>query len=360
MMKIKLLLLTFTIVSFSFSGCSKTIDIYALGSAHDIDGINTPGYWKNDVWINLSTLDDLDRSGTYCITVNNNNVYIGGYIKTEKSTWLPGYWFNDKWIELPRPEGYGKAAVDTIEIYNDDIYAAGFCYDGEGNRISGYWKNSVWQSLLPLHYDQVALNSFSILDGDLYWSGSPVGYFQATDSPGYYINTNWIDLSLPEQYTKGEVRSVQIENGDIYALGYCLDSSDKKVPGYWKDNIWLELPYPKSRDYVYVHKIALLNNDLYAVCNRGGYWKNGEWINITQDSEHSYINNIVIHEDEIYLSGHKTVNSGFIPSYWRNGLCTELESPIPGNDYSDIIHSFIVYEYFSNDLIQNISRSVSK
>lgn len=350
--------ITFGIISLMLCSCSKTIDTYALGSAHDIDGINTPGYWKNDTWINLPVLEDLDRSGTYCITVVDNNVYVGGYIMTETSTWLPGYWINSEWNELPRPKGYGKGAVDVIQIYDDDIYAAGFCYDDEGNRISGYWINTEWNSLLPEDHDRVALYSFVIYNSDFYWAGSPVGYFEATDSPGYFINKKWTDLTLPEKYNKGEVRSVQIENGNIYALGYCLDSFDNKVPGFWKNNRWQELPYPASGDYVYVNKIAFMDSDFYAVCNRGGYWKNTEWIPLPQDSDHSYINSIVIHDSDIFLSGHKSGGS-FVPCYWKNGFCTELESPVPGKEYSDILHSFTFYEYYTNNLIQTISERIT-
>ena len=72
---------------------------------------------------------------------------------------------------------------------------------------------------------------------------------------------------------------------NVYAGGWCNNSSDVGVPGYWKNGAWNGLPPLDATKDAWVFSLVVDGTDVYVggACYNSsdvevpGYWKNGTW-----------------------------------------------------------------------------------
>jgi len=168
--------------------------------------------------------------------------------------------------------------------------------------------------------------------------------------PGYWKNAAWVGLTpLPTLDTKGSsVTSLYISGSDVYAGGYCDDSSGKYVPGYWKNSTWVGLmpPHDASADWE-VGTLVVVGGSVYASAvadydtapdppvATNGYWKDGAWVTLPlpASSGGGLVDSLAVTAGgDIYAGGCSYTlgdmeSTTDLPGYWENGVWKGLTGP---------------------------------
>ena len=126
----------------------------------------------------------------------------------------------------------------------------------------------------------------------------------------------------------------------VYAGGTSKTSAGAVMPGYWKDGDWIELTPGYEGYTTCVRGIAVSGDDVYA----GGYcyssssplslepctWKNGVWDALPKQGDTSLANLLyclAVSDGDLYLGGMSRNASGnYIPGYWVEDGSTEPEA----------------------------------
>jgi hypothetical protein len=131
----------------TFSGLSdvnavflETGDVYSAGDRYE-NGISVAGYWKNAEWFPLATPQGIRNS---TVTAIQSGYAIGNYNNTD-GFWKPGYWRNDLFIELPN---YGlNNAANALYKLRFSAMIAGECEVSAGQNRAGYWLDGQWHRI---------------------------------------------------------------------------------------------------------------------------------------------------------------------------------------------------------------------
>ncbi|MBI9036188.1 MAG: hypothetical protein JEZ03_17140 [Bacteroidales bacterium] len=138
----------------------KDSTILIVGGSYDGKTI-FPCYWENNNKIMLGN----EPGYVSEIFVEDNNVYITGYLLQEDYSTKPCYWKNDSLILLPGNSGWAY----TIAISNSDIYIAGVMQKGYES-YPCYWKNGKLEKLSEQYGEAASI--FASKSGDLYFAGT--------------------------------------------------------------------------------------------------------------------------------------------------------------------------------------------
>jgi hypothetical protein len=169
------------------------------------------------------------------------------------------------------------------------------------------------------------------------------GFFETVpEITGYWLNGNWVNLSLPSGSNYGSFGSLVLSGSDIYAAGGTSNGSNN-IPGYWLNGTWVGLPLPSGLSSGIASSLVVSENNVY-VAGFGqngsnilpGYWFNGVWVGLPLPSGSSSIGetnlSLVVSGDNVYVAGSPAMNSGCIPGYWLNG--TWIDLPLPSGSSS--------------------------
>ncbi len=113
-------------------------DVYVAGS-NNADA----AYWKNGNEVNLTNFNNpVPRSiaSANCISISGGSVYIGGNTLAANGNTVAAYWKDGALVSLT--DGSSNASILAIAINNNDVYVAGYVSSGL-NTIATYWKNGV-------------------------------------------------------------------------------------------------------------------------------------------------------------------------------------------------------------------------
>jgi hypothetical protein len=203
------------------------------------------------------------------------NVYISGYSLNSAGNNILGFWKDEVWTELTDQEPAFNAYSTDIFIDGSDVYIAGSTADG-GNRKAAYWKNN---SLVELNQvvgvTDSSTNSILMVDGDLYIAANAR---KGGLRHAYY--KNGVGKLLPDITDDSDSQPmifVRYHNGVVYIVGGSKNAASETINGYWKDEVWTALSgkgFVGIRDAVFIDDDPIFcgskNND--ANQGRAGYW----------------------------------------------------------------------------------------
>src|ERR1035441_8801968 len=214
---------------------SSSGDVVVVGAVSDTGiGIDypTPAYWKNSVLTLLTTPPVCGTVTTDCYrgaiatgaTVQNNNVYVVGYVGYTDAGGakylVPGLWTNGAFTALPIDSQNSLYADGNfkVTVSGSDVYVFGSLMGD--NDYPAYWKNGQ----LTVVRDQTGmLRDGAVQAGLVYLAG----YYDA-GSQGYANPAVWKDavmtaLPMVDSTLIGMASGREYLGSDQYISGYNLD-----------------------------------------------------------------------------------------------------------------------------------------
>lgn len=150
-------------------------------------------------------------------------------------------------------------------------------------------------------------------------------------------SANSLTVSVPARAGSGAV----IVNGvpaaitfnyvpEVYIAGYVGDASGYSRATYWKNGVPTTLA--KTGLHTYVNDIAVVNDDVYVAGSRNlglfgaaRWWKNGQEMPLSNDAYYSSAESILVSGSDVYISGFEANASGrTVAKYWKNGTPVNL------------------------------------
>lgn len=276
------------------------------------------GYWHNGQWQEL----DVPNSSTTRVNafaVSGSNIYAAGNSINRSNVIIGGCWINGSWTELPNThDSTGERLADAITISGTTVYIGGTCLGTPTSGsvypvYSGYWTTVMGSSTptwtwtdLANHYSDgknSSVYSIAVSGSTVYVAGDCMdtssnhfaGYWTVTGSS----TPTWTELQNNYSSTKeAGVAALFVSGTDVYAAGYCYNSSSVEVAGYWLNGKWHELgnSYSNTKSSR-VSAITLSNNIVYisGTCvftnnyEVAGYWENGTWVAL----QNSYVYSLI-------------------------------------------------------------------
>jgi len=181
-------------------------DVYVSGKLFSPTGNSTPVYWKNGVMTKLD--NESAFANATAVAVNGNDVYIAYYTATSGDL-IGYYWKNGSVTQLVNSRQPPIITTD-ITINNNDVYITGFVsVVPPGRSIATYWKNNVPQLLFITGdsdgYNSHIANQVIVFQNNIYTVGyytlPPTGITNAY----YWKNGTPIKLSNDYSYANGAV-----------------------------------------------------------------------------------------------------------------------------------------------------------
>lgn len=325
--------------------------VYAAGFSTNSSGVMMAGYWKNGVWNELTPLDVTQHSAVNSIIVKGDDVYAGGYSRYGNDIWVPGYWKNGKWNWLIPLDAAKCSNVNAMVVSNGDVYAGGESTNMSNVTTPGYWKNDDWTGLTPIDAAYSSSVSSIVISGeDVYAAGGSVilaAPATIRKMPCIWKNGTWNLAAQLDPDEGAEIKSMAIYGKNIQACGLSYGDGFW-TPVYWNNCFATALPVLKDGlgGGGIAFSIFLSGTDVYigGTCMTGaytalpGYWKNGEWNQLTplDATRDARVLSIVVEGDTVYAGGYCENSSGVkVAGYWINGVWNPL-SALDDNQSSQV------------------------
>lgn len=222
-----------------------TTDITINNSAVYITGrtVNdlNSGYIKGKLWVNgveeiLNTPDGFN-SFPNAISVNNNDVLIGGRIAEVNGNSIATIWKNNILTQLT--DGSRHAIVNDVLIKGNDTYAAGYTTEGTN------WAGTIWKNGTPLYTFLSPENSIQIqemyVDSDTVHTLSTTLSLDGSDiRKVQYHKNGQFEADLAQSKTRVIAHKILVKDGDLYALVSYINDQDLNVPQLYKNGELLD------------------------------------------------------------------------------------------------------------------------
>jgi uncharacterized protein YjdB len=199
------------------------VDVYAAGSATDLNWSDVPMLWKNGVIQSLE--NNSSNSSAYSVAVSDdgNDVYAAGYAM-DGDTYLNSaiLWKNGEATILNQT---GNAQAFSVAVSGSDVYVAGQYTDENWNIYAVIWKNGVMQPLEIVQGSYPQVTSSVASGEDVYVAG----YYLDED---YATNSIYWKNGVAHTLGEGEAWSVFVIDDNAFVAGIALEPSP--------DGDWLE------------------------------------------------------------------------------------------------------------------------
>jgi hypothetical protein len=202
------------------------------------------------------------------VFVENTDVYVAGS-DYDNGTSKAVLWKNMRPIYLSKEGENGQA--HSVFVSNKDVYVSGSIYrNGELKVV--VWKNGV--EILAKYPTNYHWGLF-VSNNDLYASGSHL--VNGVDYPAILKNNEPQVLDVPDTYQSGEVLSVYVSKGKVYAAGYIVHRFGGSTAALWVDGKYTKLETGTLN--VWALNLAVsASNDVYVTGSANSNfvtWKNG-------------------------------------------------------------------------------------
>jgi hypothetical protein len=312
----------------------ESAKVYAVGFDVNPQGKRLATLWVDGEAQSLSTV-----SGSYARGLwvdEKDNVYASGWDVVGQA-FLPALWVNGE-RQLLETSGYGETY--SVFVYGSDVYVAGL-YDAGGSGLevrAAYWKNGVRQEITTTDGYATAVYADDSGVYVAYWRQNREGVYQAC----LWHNDTETVLST----AASETYAVTVHNGDVYVAGREHAGDINWWAAVWKNGTREFL----SDEFSYGRSIFIDNEDIYIAGLNGngsfdsaakaGYWKNSEFIPLTDGSASADANAVSVCDGKVYVGGYKTpdLNSYDIhrATVWTDGVATQLS-----NNQSEVLGLFV-------------------
>ena len=277
--------------------------VYMCGTV-DLNS-NKAGYWKNDEWVELRSGGTTGIVKATSLNIYNGDVYICGY-EEENAVYV---WKNSS--ELISTTGAKYAT--TMAVSEEGYLVVGGYVELSGSTTASDYINAVnW------YYDLQNGGSFTFL--------------QYTENAYSETQNKYVDFSVNSITAVSTGTSTKIYAGG-YSGNKTVTSNPVNVAGYWTGELtsgtreWHALSSDAE-----VLSIVINDNTVYAggyVTNSSGnkvagYWEGTEWTALSDGTTDAEAGCIVIDGDDLYVGGYIAISGAMIPGYWLNGEWNEL------------------------------------
>ncbi|MHB8208084.1 hypothetical protein [Mucilaginibacter sp.] len=304
--------------SFVQKKIDSTTDVYITGYIY-----KKALYWKNDT-VNYLNDADVNAEAPYASSIfvsDNNNVYVAGsdMVIAAGDPHRAICWKNGQITYLTNAQQGQYADASSVFVSNNDVYVGGYLRTN-GNSYPTYWKNGTANIVGTV---PGTANSVFVSGSDIYVGG------YAESQPGKEHAAYWKNgaaISLSTDNAKGTISSVIVSGGHVYAAGYTT-FSDGQHATYWKDGTVVELANSTvnsgaasifvSGNDIYVAGDQLVNGIYSAV-----YWKNN--VQTTLSTRASAADAICVSGNDVYVAGQEMTDTAEVATYWKNGTVNYL------------------------------------
>jgi hypothetical protein len=307
---------------FGLSMSSTTAqDIYVGGKIS-----NRATIWKNGTPQFLTSGSGEIKS----VVVVGNDVYASGI--EHKTVGGSGFFAGKLWkngvVEYVLNNGQDESAANSVAVVGDDVYVAG------GQGISGKFVGRVWKNGIVEEGYADAGGMFSIfIDGiDIYAAGAKSNYNHAA------VWKNGELLYTFDASSNNSVRSVVVDNGNVYTAGYEFVSGNY-VSKVWKNGEELYTLGTSGSTYPSAITLSISNGIIYVAGfnkNEDGravakLWTDGTGTDLTDGSVNSYAVSVFVLDGDVYVVGNENTQKIM---YWKNDAQNTL---VNGSCYANCI-----------------------
>ena len=263
----------------------------------------------------------------------SDHVYIGGSLGTHAT-----YWVDGKEVPLCLDD---PSSVDSLYVEGSDVYAAG--YVNTGSQLACFWKNGQ-QFMLNANPGTVA-SAIYVYNGVPYstgynssaqtlyrWEGTE--YTWVTTGPGSNIATH----------------DIHVHNGIVYIAGNYVDGTDYTAC-YWMNQARVDLvtgdsgtqanAIVKHGDNIYV----AVTEDVPSGDRRACLWKNSQEY-ILHEGSLAKATDVFVNGTDVYVTGQYWDGSNTNACYWKNGERVNVADET-SNTYATGIHVTDEHVYVS-------------
>jgi hypothetical protein len=253
----------------------KDGDVYAVGLVAGATASSNQKavYWKNGVEILLSdNISNPFNPSDIAITANNEIVVSGTIISGGAKA---AYWKNGT-ITTIGPSGQTSFGY-CLAVNGNDFYIGGFIRDAvTGDEEATIWKNGTVSFNNPLNKESV-IYDIVVNGNDVYAGGWEVNTTTNKGRVTYWKNSvpNYLsDGTTTDEYSAG---GLFVSGNDVYVLGNQYPSSGLTINKYYKNNSAVILA-GVSTD-IEAQTLAVFNNQVYVggfqSGNKAVIWKDG-------------------------------------------------------------------------------------
>ncbi|MEQ6166315.1 Ig-like domain-containing protein [Ekhidna sp. MALMAid0563] len=278
--------------------CDVIVDltIFVGGSAREFEA----AYWKNGK-INYLTITG-NNEGLYSWVNNikalNGHLYAGG-IKLEQHSII---WKDFDEIIL----GDGYQEVKEMATMQNEIYAV----INNGN----LFKLSETDGLSLIRDEAHIANSIYIDKDDIYVGG--ITQYGNESRPAIWKNGNELVLDYDE-YTW--ITDVFVSQDIFYACGYENLGAGVVQARYWENTVKANLTEGSTK--ALVKSIVVDDDDIYiagSLNHRPAVWKNGEVFFYAESGIEGSIAEIIMHDGNLYAAGGLDLGTNSVGVVWKN------------------------------------------
>lgn len=230
-------------------------DIYLVGRKYENDTNSSPfegGYYHNGLWHKLESRTVSDKTMPMSIAIDKGDVYIVGicFDPSITNSNRACYWKNDTLVLLGEITGQKESDATNISIYGSDIRISGTIKKSDNSYIAGWWKNGTWSRNIKTSTVRPVTSNI-IKTADSIYCGYTVmdmtameaGYSFYDVSTSSYVNKVLANLATSYPF----LASLAIDGSDIYVSGAYVDfSSQQYLGGYWKNTEWNAIALPDN------------------------------------------------------------------------------------------------------------------
>lgn len=284
-------------------------------------------YWKNGTQVKLPKSASSISIEPLSIAVSGSDVHVVGFEGNAKFQTIGKYWKNGVAVAVDGLPGI----LNEVVTSENNVYIAGAAYAPDSSSASAtYWKNGKSVKLDNAVHGEA--RAIAVSHDDVYVGGYTFTYLPgARTIATYWKNGMAIPLADGSKHT--QVTSIAVSGKDVHAVGYQVgDSTSKNIGKYWKNGV--ETPLTggaMSSDF----RVKVSGGDVYISGNdevspgryQAKYWKNGVPTLIDPAGASStYVRDIYVINNDVYLTGVSLYPSGFIARYWKNGIPVNLSN----------------------------------
>jgi len=245
------------------------------------------------------------------------DVYVSGRNETGSSISKPIYFKNGEVVEL---EGVGShSEANFIEVSGEDVHVLGW---SKSIRQPVYWKNGVPQILEHPNPSSIAILGDIAIPIDIAVSGDDVHMIMQRSSS--------IGLDYAIHYWKNDVRTLipSNEGKENYASGLTVNKDDVYIFG----------------QQIFKERAEFASDGEWPIAT---YWKNGVSVSVTNGKRTSWVQQMVIKGDDVYVGYTEHIEGGSLSYILKNG------TQILAFDNRENLQDFIV----KDGIVHSVSRN---
>ncbi|HLS30341.1 MAG TPA: T9SS type A sorting domain-containing protein [Flavobacteriaceae bacterium] len=221
--------------------------------------------------------------------------------------------------------------IFTTALSAQEVYIGGYDDDGSSFNIAQIWEeDGTTHDLTDGAYSARVYDVF-VDDGDVYAAGYEMNS-ASTDVAKVWKNGT--PENLTDGYDYARANAVFVYDGDVYAAGY-ESTGAKYIAKLWKNGESQNLS--DGLENAKAESVFVYEGDVYVVGITYDYsvdghnedskikiWKNGTEQDLTNGVNYVDVESIFVDNDDVYVAGREYNGTNYIAKLWKNGNAQNL------------------------------------